>query len=197
MTFIETVPEDRATGAIAELYATEQETFGFLPNFVRAFSHRPGVYAAWKQLNGSIKSGMDLRRYELATVAAARRLRSSYCTLAHGSVLMNEGFLEPDTVRAVVSDHRSAGLDQVDVAVMDLADKVAADATSVGQDDIDRLRSLGLSDQDILDVVLAAAARCFFSKVLDASGAEPDAKYGQLDPALREVLTVGRAIATV
>jgi hypothetical protein len=30
---------------------------------------------------------MDLRRYELATLAAARRLRSSYCCLAHGRVL--------------------------------------------------------------------------------------------------------------
>ena len=55
-------------------------------NHERAFAERPEVYAAWQQLNGSIKAGMDLRRYELATLAAARRLRSSYCCLAHGSV---------------------------------------------------------------------------------------------------------------
>lgn len=197
MTFIETVAPDEATGGTAELYGTEEEMFGFLPNLVRAFSLRPEVYGAWKQLNGAIKGGMELRRYELATIAAARELRSSYCTLAQGSVLMDKGFLEPDALQAVVSDHHGAGLDEVEVAVMDLAGKVARDATSVEQADVDRLRSLGLSDRDILDVVLAAAARCFFSKVLDGLGAEPDAKYGQLDAALREVLTVGRAIATV
>jgi uncharacterized peroxidase-related enzyme len=197
MTFIETVAEGDATGAVAELYGTEEEVFGFVPNLVRALSLRPEVYFAWKQLNGAVKGGMDLRRYELATIAAARELRSSYCMLAHGSVLMDKGFLEPDALRAVASDHRSAGLDEVDVAVMDLAAKVARDATSVEQADIDRLRSLGLSDQDILDVVLAAAARCFFSTVLDGLGAEPDGKYAQLDPALRDVLTVGRAIAAV
>src|SRR5689334_6365491 len=197
MTFIETVAADDATGATAELYAAEEEVFGFLPNLVRAFSLRPEVYGAWKQLNGAVKGGMELRRYELATIAAARELRSSYCTLAHGSVLIDNGFLDPETLQAVVSDDRDAGLDDVDVAVMDLATKVARDATSVEQADIDRLRSLGLSDRDILDVVLAAAARCFFSKVLDAVGAEPDAKYGQLDPAIREALTVGRAIASV
>ena len=185
MTFIETVAEAGTTGATAELYAAEREAFGFLPNFVRAFSLRPEVYFAWKQLNGAVKGGMDLRRYELATLAAATRLRSSYCTLAHGSVLMDRGFLEPDAVRAAVSDHRSAGLGEAEVAVMDLAAKVATDATSVEQADIDRLRSCGLSDQEILDVVLAAAVRCFFSKVLDALGAEPDAKYAELDPALR------------
>jgi len=36
---------------------------------------------AWHQLNGAIKESMDLRCYELATLAAARRLRSSYCML--------------------------------------------------------------------------------------------------------------------
>jgi uncharacterized peroxidase-related enzyme len=197
MTFIETVAEGEATGATAELYATEGEVFGFLPNLVQAFSLRPEVYFAWKQLNGAIKGVMDLRRYELATIAAARELRSSYCTLAHGSVLMDKGFLEPEALRAVISDHRTAGLDEVEVAVMDLATKIAEDATTVSQADIDRLRSLGLSDQDILDVVLAAAARCFFSKILDGLGAEPDAKYAKLDPATRDVLTVGRAIASV
>ncbi len=194
MTFIAVVPEDKATGATAELYAADHETFGYLPNFTQAFSARPAVYAAWRELNGAIKRGMDLRRYELTTVAAARRLRSSYCTLAHGSVLMDK-FLAPDTVRALVADHRTAALNSTDVAIMDLAEKVADDATTVDQTDIDRLRSLGLTDTEILDIVLAAAARCFFSKTLDALGVEPDAKYAELDPALREVLTVGRAIA--
>ena len=196
MTFIETVDEGEAAGATAEMYAGETDAFEFLPNFARAFSLRPEVYSAWKQLNGAVKGGMDLRRYELATLAAASCLRSSYCALAHGSVLLDGGFLEPDALRAAVSDHHAAGLAEVEVAVMDLAAKVATDATTVAQADIDRLRSLGLSDQDILDVVLAAAVRCFFSKVLDGVGAEPDAKYSRLDPAaLRDALTVGRALA--
>jgi hypothetical protein len=58
--------------------------------------------------------------------------------------------------------------------------------------DLGELRDLGLDDGEILDVVLAAAARCFFSTVLDAVGAVPDAVYLELDPQLRETLTVGR-----
>jgi uncharacterized peroxidase-related enzyme len=176
------------------MYAVDRELFSQLPNLTRAFSLRPEVYAAWRQLNGAIKANMDLRRYELATIAAARRLRSSYCMLAHGSVMLNK-FLEPEAVRALAEDYRSAGLEPADVAVMDLADKVAVDATSVRQDDVDRLRSFGFTDAEILDVVLAAAARCFFSKSLDALGAEPDASYSQLEPGLRDSLIVGRPIA--
>jgi uncharacterized peroxidase-related enzyme len=194
MTFTETVAPEQAQGAVADLYESDRANFGFLPNFTRAFSLRPDVYAAWRALNGAIKGNMDLRRYELATLAAARRLRSSYCALAHGTVLA-EQFLGAQEVEAVVADHRAAGLDEVDVAVMDLADKVAADATGVTEADLDRLRALGLPDAEIFDVVLAAAARCFFSKVLDAVGVPPDGKYADLEPGLREALTVGRPIA--
>jgi uncharacterized peroxidase-related enzyme len=194
LTFIETIPEDEATGATAEMYAADRKAFGELPNFTRAFSYRPAAYAGWRELNGAIKSSMDLRRYELATVAAARQLRSSYCTLAHGAVLIDK-FLDADAVTAIVADHRRAGLSATDVAVMDFAEKVADDASSIQHTDIERLRSNGLTDKDIIDVVLAAAARCFFSKTLDALGVEPDAKYADLDPGVRDALTVGRDIA--
>jgi uncharacterized peroxidase-related enzyme len=161
-------------------------------NYERAYAKRPEVLAAWVQLNGAIKAGMDLRRYELATLAAARRLRSSYCCLAHGTVLMKQ-FGEP--VREIAIDHRAAGLDEVDVAVMDLAERVVDDATSIGDSHLQRLRDLGLTDAEIMDVVLAAAARCFFSKTLDALGVLPDASYRELDPELRAALVVGLPIA--
>jgi alkylhydroperoxidase family enzyme len=161
-------------------------------NFEKAFEPRPEVYAAWVQLNTAIKAGMDLRRYELATLAAARQLRSSYCCLAHGTVLA-ERFGEP--VPQIANDHRSAGLSETDVAVMDLAERVADDASSISEADLRRLGDHGLAQEDIMDVVLAAAARCFFSKTLDALGVLPDATYNELEPAMREALVVGRPIA--
>ena len=58
-----------------------------------------------------------------------------------------------------------------------------------------RLRDLGLTDDEIMDVVLAASVRCFFSKTLDALGVLPDASYRELEPELQDVLVVGRPIA--
>jgi uncharacterized peroxidase-related enzyme len=194
MTFTGTVSETDATGAVAEMYEADRSADGRVPNSTKAFSLRPEVYAAWLKLGGAIRSNMDLRRYELATLAAARRLRSSYCMLAHGSVLIDR-FMEPSAVRALADDFRSAGLDPVDVAVMDLADKVADDASSVSEADIERLRALGCSDAEIVDVVLAAALRCFFSKALDGLGVHADPKFAQLEPELRDALTVGRPIS--
>jgi alkylhydroperoxidase family enzyme len=111
--------------------------------------------------------------------------------LAHGAVLRSR-FYSPAEVEAIARDYRSAGLAEVDVAIMALAEKVARHAYQVSPEDIDGLRRHGLSDGEILDVILTAAARCFFSKVLDALGARPDDHYLELEPSLREALTGAR-----
>lgn len=100
-----------------------------------------------------------------------------------------------EPVAQIAADHRAAGLDEIDVAVMDLAEQVVDDATSVSEADLNRLRDLGLSHEEVIDVILAAAARCLFSKTLDALGVRPDPGYRDLEPGLREVLVVGRPIA--
>jgi uncharacterized peroxidase-related enzyme len=164
------------------------------PNYARVFAHRPAVYAAWQQLAGAVQGSMDRRRYELVTLAAARALGSSYCMLAHGKILA-EGILDPDVVRDAAIDHRSAALEPVDVAVMELAGKVVRDAAGVTEADIAPLRELGLTDGEIFDVVAAASLRCFFSKTLDGLGVQADAAYAEIDPPLRDALTVGRPIA--
>jgi uncharacterized peroxidase-related enzyme len=196
MTFVSSIADDAAEGPVRAMYDADRTAAGAIPNYTRAFSARPDVYAAWKALNGAVKANMDPRRYELATLAAARRLRSSYCMLAHASVLLDRGLMSADALGEVAADHREADLSPVEVAVMDLADKVAADATSVTQADVDRLRELGLSDAEVFDVVAAAAMRCFFSKTLDALGVQADARFAEhLGPGLAAALTVGRPIA--
>jgi uncharacterized peroxidase-related enzyme len=192
MAFVELVPEPRGVGA-ADLFEADRAQRGYLPNYARAFAHRPETYRAWRALVGAITTEMDERRYELATLAAARRLRSSYCALAHGKVLADK-FLTSEEVAELARGRDVDSLDEVDRAVIELADKVAGDATSVTRDDVERLRALGFSDAEVMDVVLAAAARCFYSKTLDALGVEPDAAYRALPGELRDALTVGRPI---
>ena len=162
-------------------------------NYVRAFAaaERTDVLEAWGKLLDSIVSRMDVRRYELVTLAAARRLRSSYCALAHGKVLLELG--EP--VGEIARDREGAGLDEVDLAILDFAERIVDDATSISDADRQRLRDLGLSHVEIMDVALTVAARCFFTKTLDAMGVLPDASFRELDPGLQEVLVLGRPIA--
>lgn len=111
--------------------------------------------------------------------------------LAHGA-LLRKNFFSADQLIAIVRDFHSAGLPPEEVALMSFAQKVTTRAHQVNEQDIDELRAYGLSDEEILNVVLASAARSFFSKALDTLGAPPDEAYLELEPELLKTLTIGR-----
>ena len=196
MAFIRTVPEDQADGKVLETYQDDLKTKGYVAHHTSAFSLRPEVYDAWKNLISSIRSNMRLRRFELVTLASAQALGCTYCMLAHGAVL-RKSFFSPEQLVAIARDFRSSGLPPEEVALMEFAQKVTREANEITQGDIDGLRELRLSDEEILDVVLAVAARSFMSKTLDALGAEPDDALMSLEPKLREALVTGRPFPAV
>jgi alkylhydroperoxidase family enzyme len=101
-------------------------------------------------------------------------------------------FFSAEQVEAIVRDYRNAGLEPAAVAMLTFAEKVTLHAYRVTPSDIEELRSHGFTDAEILDIALTAAARSFFSKTMDAVGAEPDAVYLDLEEPLRRTLAVGR-----
>lgn len=190
--FIATVPEESADGPVAEYYEKQRAAWGFLPNYALAFSTRPDVAAAWNSLNAAVRDGMDRRRFEIATIAAARQERSTYCTAAH-SKFLRDVCGDEQAMAAIARDPSGAALPAQDRAVFEFASRVADDAASIEQTDIDELRAAGLADADIADVVFAVAARAFFTRVLDGLGAQLDAATAaDFDPELRTAMIVGR-----
>lgn len=193
--FIHPVPEEAATGPLADYYADQRSFWGFLPNYAGAFSTRPDVAAAWIALNAAIRDGMDRRRFEIATIAASRALRSTYCTAAH-STFLRDVCGDEATMTAIAQDPTGGRLSEQDRAVYEFATRVATDASSVEQADVDRLRATGLSDADVADVVFAVAARSFFTRVLDGLGAQLDRRTADsFPPAVRTAMLVGRPVA--
>jgi uncharacterized peroxidase-related enzyme len=196
MPFLQTVPPEDASGEVKAMYDKDLAAQGYVANFTRAFSARPDVLRGWLALKDAITSGMDPRLYELATVAAATAIRSSYCSLVHGNILAT-GYYPAEQVVSIAGDgnEAAAALDAADAAVVRFARKVAEEAEQITPEDVGELRRLGFSDAEVFNVILAAAARCFFSKVLDATGTLPDAALHDLPDQLRAALTVGRDIA--
>ena len=173
--YVRTVSPEEADGAVKAMYDAAEASEGYLPNQVRLFSLNPAARAAWRQLVEAINADMDHRRYELVTLAAAATVRCRYCVSAHAAVVMESDYFDRAQVEEIARDFRSAdSLDARDKEIMVFAEKVALDANRVAPEDVDHLRAHGLSDGEIFDVTLAAAARVFYSKVLQAMDAEPD-----------------------
>jgi uncharacterized peroxidase-related enzyme len=189
-------PQGGAEDEVREWYDEQTVRWGYLPNYAPAFASRPDVARAWTALNTAVRDGMDRRRFELATIAAARALRSTYCTAAH-SKFLRDVCDDERTMLSMAADPDGGSLDPTDRAVVAFARKVAVDAVDVSPRDIEALRAVGVTDDDIADIVFAVAARCFFATVLDGLGVDADHQLGaSFDPDVAEQLCVGRPIAT-
>jgi uncharacterized peroxidase-related enzyme len=193
MAFIRTVPVEEATGSARAMYEEARASLGHVPNYLMAFSLRPEVWNASSQLFAAIRGAMTLRRYEIITVATALALESSYCSLAHGKVLLDQ-FLGAEQTEAFARDFQRSEITPAEKAMAVFAQKIALRAHTITQADVDELRGHGFSDQEIADIVAAATARCFMSKFLDSVGAPADHYYADLPPGVRQALTVGRDI---
>jgi len=192
--FIDGVAEGDAQGEVAEYYEGQRAAWGFLPNYAPAFSTRPDVARAWNALNLAVRGGMDRRRFEIATIAAARARRSTYCTAAH-SAFLRDVCGDATAMQAIAEYPDGSALSAQDRAVFGFATKLATDASTVEQEDVDALRAEGLSDADVADVVFAVAARAFFTTVLDGLGTRLDAQTAQtFPPALLDSMVVGRPV---
>jgi uncharacterized peroxidase-related enzyme len=106
------------------------------------------------------------------TLAAARALRSRHCLLAHGDrmrVLMAD-----DQLARLAADYRDADLTDAEVAMMAYAEKVSTASDTMADADSLRLRQAGFSDREIVDITLAAAARNYYSRAIQALAVEVD-----------------------
>jgi uncharacterized peroxidase-related enzyme len=193
MAFIRTIPVAEATGDVQAMYEKAQEPSGLVPNFVKVFSHRPELWSCYTQLIRTIRGNIELRRYELVMTATALAVESSYCALAHGQTLRDK-VLGVEQTEAFARDFRGSALTPAEKAMVAFVQKIALRAATVTQEDVDGLRGHGFSEVEVFDIVAATAARCFFTKLLDGVGAEPDHVYADMEPGLRKVLTVGREI---
>ena len=194
MAFIRTVDPSESEGDVRAMFERQQDSWGFIPNYAKIFSHRPEVLARWGRLLAEIRRPMEDQRFELATFAAAHQLKNSACTLEHGKQLGR--IIGREAVLALGRGEACPELSAVDMAIAAYARKIADDASAITAEDVEELRTHGLSDTEIFDIAAAAAGRAFFTKLLDALGVQPDAAANNIDDSFKIPLTVGRPISS-
>ncbi|MFJ6418502.1 peroxidase-related enzyme [Paeniglutamicibacter sp. NPDC091659] len=172
MSILQTPDEGEVTGETAAIYAEERADLGYVPSHSRVLAMNAEAYEGWGKLVSAIAGSMGMRRYELVTLAAALGLESRHCRLAHGQKALK--FMGEDELLRIAKDYRDAGLDEAEVAMMDFAVKLSTDAAAMNDSDSRRLRDLGFSDREIVDIALAAAARNFLSRFLQSLAVDVD-----------------------
>lgn len=175
------------------LYKKDVEDVGYVMNLTRAWAWIPPInHLLFDLLDRSAKiADLSYRDKGILITAMASRMGDSYCSLAWGSRLAEA--IDPATAAAIVIGRRSESMTVRDVALASWAGKLAADPNSTTKNDVDDLRSAGLSDQQIVAVTAYVALRVAFSTFNDGLGAAPDLEKAQAAPAeVVDAITFGR-----
>lgn len=185
MSIIET--PDETDGLVADLYAAEISEIGYVPSHTRMMAVNPEAFRAFQQLVRAIVAQLGVRRFELATLAAADAVGSQSCRYAHGRKSLK--LFEEEQLERIARDYHDAFLSEAEVALMDFAAKLSRDSESMTDADSLRLRAVGFTDREIVDIALAASVRNYLSRALHALAVEVDVPPG-LSPSLRDALSV-------
>ena len=192
MAFIDILPASSINDEVRAMYARQEAHWGFVPNYAKVFCHRPEIMGLWAQLQIGIKRHMTKRRFELVTFVAATALRSTLCSLAHGKALME--FVPEEDVLAIARGETPVSLSPAEVAMVSFGRKVARDASSVEAADVEELKRLGFTDGEVFDIAATAAARAFWTKLVESLGVEPEPPFRAMSSVLRQTLAVGRPL---
>ena len=96
--------------------------------------------------------------------------------MAHGEFL-REHSNDPKLASHVLHDYTKADLDPMTKGMLDFASKLTRDPASMQKADVEALRALGLTDEQILSVVLITCNYNFMTRLADGLGVEVDSGW--------------------
>ena len=156
--------------------AAYRESFGFVPNLLRAESLLPRIV----QAHASLESALLIRekvlprlQKEVIALGVAAAHENTYCITAHSMRLRSLGMPETQLTQ-LLRDFHNASLSACDVAAVDFSLKLSRHARWVNSEDIQALRRCGFEDEAVLEIVLVTALACFLCVLAAGLGSEPD-----------------------
>lgn len=164
------------------LYDEDTNDVGYVMNLSRAWGWVPAINDGLFDLldQAALAGDLSFRDKGILITAMASGMEDSYCSLAWGTRLAEA--TDPETAVAVIVGQASNALTVRDLALAAWARKVAAAPNTTTQADVDKLRTAGLSDQQIMAVTAFVALRIAFSTVNDAIGTPPDRETAEAAP---------------
>jgi len=176
------VEDQAAQGIVKEAYEQLKSQLGLVPNLFKALSTWPEFLEANLKLLGAVMladTKLPRSTKEMIATLVSGLNQSQYCVYHHSNFMKQYGVSE-SAAQQITGDYRKARLDEKTLKLLEYAEKVSRSAYKITDRDFETLRTLGWSDQEILEATAVVAQFNFLNRIADALGVElePNVKEG-------------------
>jgi len=150
---------ENATGEVKEIYNEIEAAFGMVPNGISAWSANPALLRnQWESIK--IRLSKDQENQTLHAIIrylASDENNCTYCVGFNGGMLMNYYGVTQEQLLEMQKNPSSAPLGEKNLALLLFAMKSIKSADDVNAEDIEHLKSLDVSEEEIFEIVHAAS----------------------------------------
>ena len=173
---------DELPTEVAEEIGDIANRIGFMPNVARLLAVTPRHFVGWwKYFDDLMRgpSGLSKTQREMIAVVISAESHCPYCVAAHAAALRMRT-KDDALVERLAVNYRHVELDNRDRAMLDFAVKLTKTPDECGQSDLERLRAVGYTDEDILHIVEVTAIFNYNVRLAAATGLFPNVEYHDL-----------------
>ena len=164
------VGEEEATAEVAEIYAAVKRELQlpFVPNFIKSFASSPSALAMLWEMNRALFQNMTIPQSLVAMIGftVAEHNNCRYCSASNEMTCRITG-IDEETLAGLARDLGNVHPHRVR-AIIGFALKVAKDPQGVTLADYDKVRAQGVTDEELLEIVLVTALAVFNDTIADA-----------------------------
>lgn len=160
-------------------FAKCEEKLGLVPNVLRAFTINQDKLRVFSRFYNQLmlaECGLSKLEREMIAVVVSSANHCYYCLVAHGAAVRQLSG-DPQLGEMMVMNYRAAPLDERQRAMLDFAWKLTTAPHDVGDEDRERLRQVGFSDNDIWDIADVAAFFNYTNRLAHATDMMPNPDY--------------------
>lgn len=157
-----------ATAPAADLLAAVQRGLGVVPNMTKAMANSPALLKGYIELSGALAGGvLSAATRERIALAVAQGNSCAYCLSAHTYLAENVAGLSNAEIDAA---RKSDAADPKVAALLTFATAVNDNRGAVTPDDLEAVRSVGATDEEIAETIGHVALNVltnYFNKAAD------------------------------
>ena len=170
---VDDLPED-----VRERIEEETERAGFTPNVFPAMAYRPSHFRAFFSYHDALveDTALDRLEIEMIVVTVSGVNDCLYCVVAHGA-LVRYFSGDPTLADKLATNHRSADLSERHRAMCDFAVKLTEDPGAMDDEDVERMKEAGFSEEAIWDVASVVAFYNLSNRLATALDMRPNDEF--------------------